>query len=96
MTWAVPVRWRCSAGGRSAPAMSDASDMKMGDYFDWAADLYGLPRPRRIHARAGAERAATMLLSFMENRAAWRRGACAANCAWCCAYPPYGRGWSYP
>jgi len=44
---------------------SDASELKMGDYFDLAADLCGLPRPPRID-RAQAERtlgAAT--LSFM-------------------------------
>ena len=44
---------------------SDASELKMGDYFDLAADLFGLPRPPRID-RAQAERtlgAAT--LSFM-------------------------------
>ena len=44
---------------------SDASELKMGDYFDLAADLCGLPRPARID-RAQAERtlgAAT--LSFM-------------------------------
>jgi nucleoside-diphosphate-sugar epimerase len=27
---------------------SDDSDLKMGDYFDLAADLCGLPRPPRI------------------------------------------------
>ena len=28
--------------------VSDATHMKMGDYFDLAADLYGLPRPPRV------------------------------------------------
>ena len=28
--------------------VSDDSEMKMGDYFDLAADLYGLARPPRI------------------------------------------------
>ncbi len=45
--------------------VNDDSTLKMGDYFDLAADLYGLPRPPRI-ARAGAtEQLPLMLLSFM-------------------------------
>ena len=28
--------------------VSDDSELKMGDYFDLAADLYGLPRPPRV------------------------------------------------
>jgi nucleoside-diphosphate-sugar epimerase len=44
---------------------SDDSVLKMGDYFDLAADLYGLPRPPRL-ARADAQlHLAPMLLSFM-------------------------------
>jgi len=44
---------------------SDNSELKMGDYFDLAADLLGLPRPPRI-PRDGAERQLPlMLLSFM-------------------------------
>ena len=43
----------------------DDTDMKMGDYFDLAADLMGLPRPPRI-SRADARRTLPlMLLSFM-------------------------------
>ena len=45
--------------------ISDDSRMKMGDYFDLAADLMGLPRPRRI-SRADADRSLPLiLLSFM-------------------------------
>ena len=43
--------------GRSASYnASDDSELKMGDYFDLAADLYGLPRPPRVarHAARGA------------------------------------------
>lgn len=44
---------------------SDDTDLKMGDYFDLAADLYGLPRPPRIsRVDAGAQLPA-MQLSFM-------------------------------
>ena len=45
--------------------VSDDTELKMGDYFDLAADLYGLPRPPRV-ARQGAEaQLPVMLLSFM-------------------------------
>jgi nucleoside-diphosphate-sugar epimerase len=59
----------CLALWRGAPQrvynVNDDTRMKMGDYFDLAADLYGLPRPPRI-ARAGAnEQLPLMLLSFM-------------------------------
>ncbi|MDF1485400.1 NAD-binding protein [Ramlibacter sp. H39-3-26] len=43
----------------------DGTRMKMGDYFDLAADLYGMPRPPRVE-RAAAQRALPMaLLGFM-------------------------------
>ncbi len=45
--------------------VSDASDMKMGDYFDWAAGLYGLPRPPRITRAQAQSELPPMLLSFM-------------------------------
>ena len=44
---------------------SDASEMKMGDYFDLAADLYGLPRPPRVPRSTAQEALPVMLLSFM-------------------------------
>ena len=45
--------------------VSDDSDMMMGDYMDWAADLWQLPRPQRI-SRAQAQTALpAMTLSFM-------------------------------
>ncbi|MFS2035878.1 NAD-dependent epimerase/dehydratase family protein [Polaromonas sp. CT11-55] len=44
---------------------SDDTQLKMGDYFDLAAGLYGLPRPPRL-ARGSAEDALPpVLLSFM-------------------------------
>lgn len=44
---------------------NDDTVLKMGDYFDLAADLYGLPRPPRV-ARSGAqEQLPLVLLSFM-------------------------------
>ena len=43
----------------------DDTDMKMGDYFDLAADLMGLPRPPRIARSQAGESLPLMLLSFM-------------------------------
>jgi len=44
---------------------SDDSELKMGDYFDLAADLYGLPRPPRVARDIAQEQLPLMLLSFM-------------------------------
>ena len=43
----------------------DDTDLKMGDYFDLAADLMGLPRPPRIARSAADQALPLMLLSFM-------------------------------
>ena len=44
---------------------SDDTDLKMGDYFDLAADVCALPRPPRITRAEAAERLSPMLMSFM-------------------------------
>lgn len=44
---------------------SDSTHMKMGDYFDLAADLYGLPRPPRVPRSAAQQQLSLMVLSFM-------------------------------
>ena len=44
---------------------SDDTQMKMGDYFDLAADLYGLARPARISRQQAVAELPAMLLSFM-------------------------------
>ena len=44
---------------------SDDSALKMGDYFDLAADRYGLPRPPRVPRSTAQEQLSLMLLSFM-------------------------------
>ena len=44
---------------------SDDTEMKMGDYFDLAADLCHLPRPPRITRAEAAASLSPMLLSFM-------------------------------
>lgn len=43
----------------------DDTELKMGDYFDFAADLYGLPRPRRVARDTAADELPLSLLSFM-------------------------------
>ncbi|MBC7717752.1 MAG: SDR family oxidoreductase [Pseudorhodobacter sp.] len=43
----------------------DDTDLKMGDYFDLAADLESVPRPRRISRAQAAQDLSPLLLSFM-------------------------------
>lgn len=45
--------------------VTDDTTLKMGDYFDLAADLYGLPRPPRVARDTAHEQLPLMLLSFM-------------------------------
>jgi nucleoside-diphosphate-sugar epimerase len=45
--------------------VSDNSQLKMGDYFDQAADLYQLPRPPRVARSTAQDQLPLMLLSFM-------------------------------
>jgi nucleoside-diphosphate-sugar epimerase len=45
--------------------VNDDTCLKMGDYFDLAADLYGLPRPPRVARDTAREQLPLMLLSFM-------------------------------
>jgi nucleoside-diphosphate-sugar epimerase len=44
---------------------SDDTDMKMGDYFDLAADLLAMPRPPRVSRLEAAQHFSPMQLSFM-------------------------------
>ena len=44
---------------------SDDTELKMGSYFDLAADLCGLPRPRRITREQARDELSPMQLSFM-------------------------------
>ena len=45
--------------------VNDDTCLKMGDYFDLAADLYGLPRPPRVPRSTAKLQLPLMLLSFM-------------------------------
>ena len=44
---------------------SDDTQLKMGEYFDLAADLCGLPRPRRVARAEAVRELGPMTLSFM-------------------------------
>jgi len=46
--------------------VNDDTELKMGDYVDFAADLYGLPRPPRVAREEAASCLPPMLLSFMQ------------------------------
>jgi nucleoside-diphosphate-sugar epimerase len=56
--------WRGSA--QRVYNVNDDTCLKMGDYFDLAADLYGLARPPRIERGSAAKQLPVMLLSFMQ------------------------------
>jgi nucleoside-diphosphate-sugar epimerase len=45
--------------------VTDDTDLKMGDYFDLAAGLFGLPKPPRISRNDANTALPLMLLSFM-------------------------------
>jgi nucleoside-diphosphate-sugar epimerase len=53
-----------AAPGRVVHA-SDDTELAMGDYFDLAADLCGLPRPHRVARAEAAAEFSPMQLSFM-------------------------------
>ena len=58
----VAALWR---GGRQRVInVCDDTDLRMGDYFDRAADLCGLPRPARVSRSEAAARLSPMQLSF--------------------------------
>lgn len=59
----VAALWR--ARPQRAYNVADESQLKMGDYFDLAADLYGLPRPPRVPRSLAQEQLPLSLLSFM-------------------------------
>ena len=59
----VLALWRGS--GQRNINVCDDTELKMGDYFDLAADLYGLPRPARLPRQQAQAQLPVMLLSFM-------------------------------
>lgn len=59
----VAALWRAKPG--RVYNVNDDTCLKMGDYFDFAADLYGLPRPPRVSREVAKEKLPVMMLSFM-------------------------------
>jgi nucleoside-diphosphate-sugar epimerase len=59
----VAALWRAKPG-RVVHA-SDDTDLRMGDYFDWVADYFGLPRAPRMSREQAAQTLSPMQLSFM-------------------------------
>jgi nucleoside-diphosphate-sugar epimerase len=59
----IAALWRARA--QRVYNVNDDTALKMGDYFDLAADLYGLPRPPRVSRQEAAEKLSPMQLSFM-------------------------------
>lgn len=55
--------WR--GGSQRVYNINDDTCLKMGDYFDLAADLYQLPRPPRVSREAAVAQLPAVLLSFM-------------------------------
>ncbi|MDO5626096.1 MAG: SDR family oxidoreductase [Pseudomonadota bacterium] len=71
---------------------SDDSQQKMGDYFDLAADLYGLPRPPRIARADAARQLAPTLLSFMSESRRLRNTRAKRELRLVLRYPTPGQG----
>ncbi|MBS0343822.1 MAG: SDR family oxidoreductase [Proteobacteria bacterium] len=59
----VLALWR--GGPQRIYHVSDDSELLMGDYFDLAADLYGMPRPPRLGRSDAQGQLPLQLLSFM-------------------------------
>ena len=59
----VLALWRAKAHG--VYNVNDDTQLKMGDYFDLAADIYGLPRPPRVVRAEAAGHLTPLTLSFM-------------------------------
>jgi nucleoside-diphosphate-sugar epimerase len=59
----IAALWRGRA--QRVVNVNDDTELKMGDYFDLAADLYGLPRPQRVARSTAQGELPLLLLSFM-------------------------------
>ena len=59
----VAALWH--AGPQRIYNVNDNTRLKMGDYFDLAADLYGLAHPPRLPRSTAKDQLPLMLLSFM-------------------------------
>lgn len=74
----------------------DDTQLKMGDYFDLAADLYGLPRPPRIGRNAASDQLPLMLLSFMSESRRLHNQRMKTELRLCLQYPTVAQGLGQP
>jgi nucleoside-diphosphate-sugar epimerase len=72
--------------------VNDDTCLKMGDYFDLAADLYGLPRPPRLSRHAAQAQLAPMLLSFMSESRRMDNARLKKELRLCLRYPTVEQG----
>ncbi|MFM6985160.1 MAG: SDR family oxidoreductase [Hydrogenophaga sp.] len=72
--------------------VTDDTQLKMGDYFDLAADLYGLPRPPRVARNTAHEQLPLMLLSFMSESRRLNNGRMKAELGLRLRYPTVTEG----
>lgn len=71
---------------------SDDTELRMGDYFDLAADLYGLPRPQRLPRAQAQDVLPASLLSFMGESRRLRNGRIKRELGLRLRYPTVAQG----
>ncbi len=71
---------------------SDATELRMGDYFDLAADLEGLPRPPRISRADAARLMPPQSLSFLSESRRLHNGRLQADLKLKLRYPTVAEG----
>lgn len=82
--------WRVQ--GRRTFNVNDDAVMKMGDYFDWAAQFYGVPAPARI-SRAQAEQTFSPLqMSFLSESRRLLNARVCRELRWQLRYPSPAQG----
>ena len=70
----------------------DDTEMTMGEYVDFAADLYGVPRPARISRAEAETQLPAMLLSFMKESRRLRNDRVKAELGLVLRYPTVREG----
>ena len=82
--------WR--GARRRCVQVCDDTELKMGDYFDLAADLYGLPRPPRLPRSTANAQLPVVLLSFMSESRRLRNERMKAELGLVLSYPTVREG----
>lgn len=90
----VAALWR-GRPGRVVHACDD-TDMRMGDYFDWVADHFGLPRPPRLSRAEAAAALSPMQLSFMSESRRLRNERLKQELRLRLRYPSIQNGLAFP